>query len=321
MSNNLGGINLQVIAQDSLTTLLAQFPLVNKFTTDFGGDILQRGESVTTRLASGVAATNIGVDGYIKSDVASIAKTVTLNKHKGFVMGFQDGEVARGGYDVLRRTFIRPAAHAVVKAVMDDVFLLCTAANFSSVGYNGTTAAFDADAVADISQALTDANVPMANRTLIVRPSLYTSLAKDNAIQAQYASGTNAPLTENLLPRIHGFEINQYSALPNGSMGFQPPRVSGVTPPSNEVDFSVLDANLRGIAVSPEAILIAARLPATPTNWYGNVATATDAESGLSIQVREWYDGDSGQQKLSMSILYGMTVGNPANLARIIATA
>lgn len=309
MSNTLGGINLQVIAQDSLTTLLAQFPLVNKFTTDFGGDILQRGESVTTRLASGVAATDIAASGYTRSDVSSTAKTVTLNKHKGFVMGFQDGEVARGGYDVLRRTFIRPAAHAVVKAVMDDVFLLCTSGNFSSVGYNGTVAAFDADAVADISQALTDANVPMANRTLIVRPALYTSLAKDNAIQAQYASGTNAPLTENLLPRIHGFEVNQYSALPNGSLGTV-----------NGVDFSGLDNNLKGIAVSPEAILIAARLPATPTNWYGNVATATDAESGLSIQVREWYDGDSGQQKLSMSILYGMTVGNAANLSRIIAS-
>lgn len=309
MSNTLGGINLQVIAQDSLTTLLAQFPLVNKFTTDFGGDILQRGESVTTRLASGVAATDIAASGYTRSDVASTAKTVTLNKHKGFVMGFQDGEVARGGYDVLRRTFIRPAAHAVVKAVMDDVFLLCTSGNFNSVGYNGTVAAFDADAVADISQALTDANVPMANRTLIVRPALYTSLAKDNAIQAQYASGTNAPLTENLLPRIHGFEVNQYSALPNGSLGTV-----------NGVDFSGLDNNLKGIAVSPEAILIAARLPATPTNWYGNVATATDAESGLSIQVREWYDGDSGQQKLSMSILYGMTVGNAANLSRIIAS-
>jgi hypothetical protein len=229
---------------------------------------------------------------------------VTLNKHKGFVRGFADGEVARGGYDVLRRTFIRPAAHAVVKAVMDDVFLLCTAGNFASTGYNGTVAAFDADAVADISQALTDANVPMAGRTLIVRPSLYTSLAKDNSIQAQYASGTNAPLTENLLPRIHGFEVNQYSALPNGGV----------------VGFSALDANLKGIAVSPEAILIAARLPATPTNWYGNVATATDAESGLSIQVREWYDGDAGEQKLSMSILYGMSVGNAACHSKIIAS-
>jgi hypothetical protein len=298
-SGNLGGINLQVIAQDSLTTLLAQFPLVNKFTTDFGGDILQRGESVTTRIAEGMAATDIGAQGYVRSDVKSNAKTVTLDKHKGFVMGFSDGEVAKGGYDVLRRTFIRPAAHAVVKAVMDDVFglvALSGTGTFTQTGYTGTVAAFDADAVADISQALTDANVPMAGRTLIVRPALYTSLAKDNSIQAQYASGTNAPLTENLLPRIHGFEVNQYTALPAAV------------------------ANLKGIAVSPEAILIAARLPATPTNWYGNVATATDAESGLSIQVREWYDGDSGEQKLSMSILYGVSIGNPNCLAKIIAT-
>jgi uncharacterized membrane protein len=295
-AGNLGGINLQVIAQDSLTTLLAQFPLVNKFTTDFGGDILQRGESVTTRIASGVSATDIAANGYTRSDVESTAKTVTLNKHKGFVMGFSDGEVAKGGYDVLRRTFIRPAAHAVVKAVMDEVFGLVTAGNFPSTGYDSTVAGFDADAVADISQALTDANVPMAGRTLIVKPALYTSLAKDNSIQAQYASGTNAPLTENLLPRIHGFEVNQYTALPET-----------VT-------------NLKGIAVSPEAILIAARLPATPTNWYGNVATATDAESGLSIQVREWYDGDAGEQKLSMSILFGVSVGNPACLAKIIAS-
>jgi len=298
-SGNLGGINLQVIAQDSLTTLLAQFPLVNKFTTDFGGDILQRGESVTTRIAEGMAATDIGANGYVRSDVKSNAKTVTLDKHKGFVMGFSDGEVAKGGYDVLRRTFIRPAAHAVVKAVMDDVFglvALTGTGTFTQTGYTGTVAAFDADAVADISQALTDANVPMAGRTLIVRPSLYTSLAKDNSIQAQYASGTNAPLTENLLPRIHGFEVNQYTALP-----------ASVT-------------NLKGIAVSPEAILIAARLPATPTNWYGNVAVATDAESGLSIQVREWYDGDTGEQKLSMSILYGVSIGNPNCLAKIIAS-
>jgi uncharacterized membrane protein len=294
MANTLGGINLQVIAQDSLTTLLAQFPLVNRFTTDFGGDILQRGESVTTRLAAGVSATDIAASGYSKSNVSSTAKTVTLNKHKGFVMAFTDGEVAKGGYDVLRRTFIRPAAHAVVKAVMDDVFGLVTAANFTSAGYTGSIAAFDADAVADLSQTLTDANVPMANRSLILRPALYTSLAKDNSIQAQYASGTNAPLTENLLPRIHGFEVNQYSALPDNS------------------------EDLVGIATSPEAILIAARLPATPTNWYGNVATATDAESGLSIQVREWYDGDSGEQKLSMSILYGVAIGNASCLSRIV---
>lgn len=302
MSNTLAGINLQVVAQDSLTTLLAEFPLIQKFTTNFSGEIANRGESVTTRIAKTVTAGDVGVNGYTVTDVESEAKTITLNKHKAFVMGFGDGEVAKGGYDVLRRTFMRPAAHSVAKAVLADIFALTTAANFDSVGtsgvgYNGTAAGFDADAVADLAQALTDKDNPMDGRIVIVKPSLFTSLSKDVDIKAQYASGTNAPLTENLLPRIHGFEINQYSALPD----------AGVT-------------NQKGIFCTPEALLIATRLPATPTNWYGNVATATDEASGLSIQLREWYDGDAGQQKIAMTILYGVAVGNKDALGRIIAS-
>jgi len=296
MANTLGGVNLTIIAQDSLTTLLAEFPLISKFSTNFGGDIASRGEAVTTRLANSVSVTDIGANGYAKSDVTSVAKTVTLSNHKGFVMGFSDGEVAKGGYDLLRRTFIRPAAHAVSKAVLDDMFALVTSGNYSSTGYNSTVAAFDADAVATVSQTLTDLDVPQAGRLLIVKPSLYTALAKDNAIQAQYASGTNAPLTENLLPRIHGFEVNQYSAFP------------------------ATISNLKGIAVSPEAFLIATRQPALPTNWYGDVASATDEKSGLTVQVREWYDGTTGEQKLSMSILYGIAIGNPNCLTKIIAS-
>lgn len=302
MANTLDGINLQVVAQDSLTTLLAEFPLIQKFTTNFSGEIAQRGESVTTRIARSVEAGDVGAGGYEVSEVQTDAKTINLNKHKAFTMGFGDGEVAKGGYDVLRRTFMRPAAHSIAKAVLADIFGLCTAANFdqvgtSGVGYNGTAAGFDADAVADLSQFLTDKDNPQDGRIVICKPALFTALSKDVDIKAQYASGTNAPLTENLLPRIHGFEINQYSAFPT----------AGVT-------------NQKGIFCTPEALLIASRLPATPTNWYGNVATATDETSGLSIQVREWYDGDAGQQKIAMTILYGVAVGNPNALGRIIAS-
>jgi hypothetical protein len=302
MANTLAGINLEVVAQDSLSTLLAEFPLIQKFTTNFSGEIANRGESVTTRIARTVSAGDVGASGYTVTDVLSDAKTITLDKHKAFVMGFGDGEIAKGGYDVLRRTFMRPAAHSVAKAVLADIFGLATASNYdqvgdAGVGYTGTAAAFDADSVADLAQSLTDKDNPMDGRIVIVKPSLFTALSKDVDIKAQYASGTNAPLTENLLPRIHGFEINQYSALPD----------AGVT-------------NQKGIFCTPEALLIATRLPATPTNWYGSVATATDDASGLSIQLREWYDGDAGQQKIAMTILYGVAVGNKAALGRIIAS-
>ena len=297
-TNSIGGINLQLIAQDSLSTLLAEFPLISKFTTNFGGEIATRGQTVATRIASPVTSiTDIGASGYAVTDVTSTERKITLDKHKGFVMGFSDGEVALGGYDVLRRTFIRPAAWAVSKAVLDDIFALVTAANFPTTAYDGTVAAFDADAVATVSQTLTDLNVPQQNRIIICKPALYTSLAKDNAISAQYASGTNAPLTENLLPRIHGFEINQYTGFPAGTV-----------------------TNMKGVACTPESIIIATRQPALPTNWYGNVAVATDEKSGLTVQVREWYDGDTGMQKISMSILYGVQIGSVNTLAKIIAS-
>lgn len=302
MANTLDGINLKVLAQDSLTTLLAEFPLIQKFSTNFSGDIATRGESVTTRIALAVEAGDVGTSGYVKSEVETSERIINLNKHKAFTMGFTDGEVAKGGYDMLRRTFMRPAAHSVAKAVLADIFGLCTAANYntvgtSGVGYNGTAAGFDADAVADLAQHLTDKDNPQAGRIVICKPALFSALSKDVDIKAQYASGTNAPLTENLLPRIHGFEINQYSAFPD----------AGVT-------------NQKGIFCTPEAILIASRLPATPTNWYGNVATATDEGSGLSLQIREWYDGDAGEQKIAMTILYGVAVGNKDALGRIIAS-
>ena len=298
MSNNIGGINLTLIAQDSLTTLLAEFPLISKFTTNFGGEIATRGETVVTRIANAVSSpiTNIGTNGYEVTNVTSLERRIELTNHKGFVMGFSDGEVAKGGYDVLRRTFIRPAAYAVSKAVMDDIFGLVTNTLYPQAAvYDGAVAAFDADAVATISQKMTERFVPQQDRLLIVTPALYTALAKDNAISAQYASGTNAPLTENLLPRIHGFEVNQYAA------------------------FSTPTARCKGIACNPESILIATRQPALPTNWYGNVASATDEKSGLTVQVREWYDGNDGLQKLSMSILYGVAVGNEPTLGKILA--
>lgn len=302
MANTLNGINLKVLAQDSLTTLLAEFPLIQKFTTNFSGDIASRGESVTTRIALPVDAGDVGTSGYVKTNVVTSERIINLDKHKAFTMGFSDGEVAKGGYDMLRRTFMRPAAHSVAKAVLADIFALCTAANYdqvgtAGVGYNGTAAGFDADAIADLAQHLTDKDNPQAGRIVIVKPSLFSALSKDVDIKAQYASGTNAPITENLLPRIHGFEINQYSAFPDAGVN-----------------------NQKGIFCVPEAILIASRLPATPTNWYGNVATATDEASGLSLQVREWYDGDAGEQKIAMTVLYGVAVGNNKSLGRIIAS-
>ena len=83
MPNTIGGINLSVIAQQSLDALLVEMPVVSAFTTDFSSDVADVGESVSTRVASAVSAGD-ATSGYSATDVTSTAKTITLDKHKHF---------------------------------------------------------------------------------------------------------------------------------------------------------------------------------------------------------------------------------------------
>ena len=64
---------------------------------------------------------------------------------------------------------------------------------------------------------------------------------------------------------------------------------------------------------------MAARLPAIPPNFPGEVETVTDPESGFSLQLRRWYSADDGVYYMSMASIYGAAVGNAGNLKRIVS--
>ena len=294
MANVIGGINLAQIAQNSLDALLVEaFPL-RAFTTDFSADIADVGESVSTRVASAVAVGD-ATTGYTAADVTSTAKTITLDNHKHFTMAFTDLEIAKGGMTLLERTFVRPAVHAVVNSMMDAVLAKVKNAPFTS---NSVVAAadFDADDVADCAKDLTVLNVPRTGRSLIVPPTYYGNLAKDSAIQAAYAYGGSEAIRENKVPRVHGFDVYEYGDIPaNGE-------------------------NLAAFACGQESLLIAARQPALPQNWYGSVESATDPDSGLTIQLRNWYDGTAGKQNIAATVMFGVGTGT-LGLKRIKSAA
>ena len=209
MANTLGGINLAQIAQQTLETLSAEMPVVSAFTTDFSSDVADVGESVSTRVATAVSAGD-ATSGYSSSDVTSTAKTITLNKHKHFTAKFTDLEVAKGGLDMLERTFVRPAVHAVVNAMMDDLLALVVNATYSN-NTVVTAANFGADDVATLAGDLTTLNVQRSPRSMVIKPAYYAALAKDNAIQASYAFGNPGAIQDNNIPRVHGFDVLEYS--------------------------------------------------------------------------------------------------------------
>ena len=292
MANTLGGVNLAQIAQQTLETLSAEMPIVSAFTTDFSSDVADVGESVSTRVATAVSAGD-ATSGYSATDVTSTAKTITLNKHKHFTAAFTDLEIAKGGMDMLERTFVRPAVHAVVNAMMDDLLALAVAATYSAE-VTVVAGSFGADDVADLAGDLTTLNVPKADRALVIKPAYYANLAQDNAIQASYAYGGPGSIRDNAVPKVHGFNVYEYSDIPANS------------------------ENLEGFACGPEALIIAGRQPALPENWAGAVESVQDPDTGVTLQLRNWYEGKDGAQYITATLIYGVAAGTDS-MKRIVS--
>ena len=292
MANTLGGINLAQIAQQTLETLSAEMPVVSAFTTDFSSDVADVGESVSTRVASAVSAGD-ATSGYSATDVTSTAKTITLNKHKHFTAAFTDLEIAKGGMDMLERTFVQPAVHSVVNAMMDDLLALVLNATYSN-NTVVTAANFGADDVATLAGDLTTLNVPRGGRAMVIKPAYYAALAKDNAIQASYAFGNPGAIQDNNIPRVHGFDVLEYSDIPANS------------------------ENLEGFVCGKEALIIAGRQPALPENWAGSVESVQDPDTGITLQLRNWYEGKDGAQYITATLIYGVAAGTDS-LKRILS--
>jgi len=292
MANTLGGINLAQIAQQTLETLSAEMPIVSAFTTDFSSDVADVGESVSTRVATAVSAGD-ATSGYSATDVTSTAKTITLNKHKHFTAAFTDLEIAKGGMDMLERTFVQPAVHSVVNAMMDDLLALVLNATYSN-NTVVTAANFGADDVATLAGDLTTLNVPRGGRAMVIKPAYYAALAKDNAIQASYAFGNPGAIQDNNIPRVHGFDVLEYSDIPANS------------------------ENLEGFVCGKEALIIAGRQPALPENWAGSVESVQDPDTGITLQLRNWYEGKDGAQYITATLIYGVAAGTDS-LKRILS--
>jgi hypothetical protein len=290
-SNSLSGINLAQIAQQTLDTLLAKLVPVRAFTTDFSSDVAVTGESVTTRVASSYSAQDFSSTTTAANSTLT-SKTITLNNYKGVRIEFSDSEWSKSSINLFN-VFMNPVAHAVANDMMDSALALVTDANFGSAAFTGSSAAFDWNDVADISKVLTEANVPKDDRFLIISPSYFAALAKD--IKGADVWGNSQVIQGLSIPQVGGFSVYEYNDIPSNS------------------------ENLVGLAGASQGILIAARVPAIPANFPGEIEQATDADSGITMQVRRWYSADDRQWKMEAGLIYGVAVGNAGNVKRLVS--
>lgn len=290
-SNSLGGVNLAQIAQQTLDTLLAKLIPVQAFTTDFSSDVAVQGESVTTRVATAYTVQDFSST-TTAADSTATAKTVSLSNYKGVRIEFSDSEWSKSSVNLFN-VFMNPVAHATANALMDTALALVTDANYGTAAFTGDAAAFDWDDVADISKTLSEANVPNDDRCLILSPSYYAALAKD--IKNADVWGNAQVIQGMMIPRVAGFNTYEYNDIPSNS------------------------ENLVGVAGAKQGILIAARVPAIPDNFPGEIEQATDPDSGITMQVRRWYSADDRVWRMEAGLIYGAAVGVAGNLKRLVS--
>jgi len=292
MANTLNGVFLTRIAQLSLDALLTTKLPVMDFFTDFSSEVVPYGNAVTTRYPNALVAQNFA-SAKTSIDANTVARTITLDKYIGVPISFTDTETAFSDVKLME-LFVKPAINELFENVMATAQALITVAAYSS---NTVIAAanFTAANIAGLAQLFNTNKVPLANRHIVVPPTYAVTAKRDTAIQAAYAYGSNGTITTGELPPVYGFKMHEWN---------------GTIPSTN---------NLAAYAFSSQAILVAARPPALPRNWYGEVANVTDPATGLTIQIRDYYDGVS--QVTQWCFIYGAAVGNPGNLTRILSLA
>lgn len=288
-TNSLSGVNATRISQLTLDALQTTVLPFKAFTTNFSADVADRGSAVSTRFVTNPSVSNFAATRSSQNSTTT-SRTVTLSNYVGVDLGFSDTEMSFSDIQ-LSEMFIKPAVVALFENVMAGVFALVTSANYSSNTLI-TAANFNAANVAGLATSMNSDKVTTVGRSLIVSPTYADTLRKDTTITPAYAIGSPDFLRNGAMPRLHNFDIYEFN---------------GTIPANSE--------SLAGIALAPQAVCIAARTPATPRNWAGQVMNITDPTSGLTLQWRDWYDGQ--EQRTQLCLIYGVQIGVTGNLRRI----
>jgi hypothetical protein len=295
MSNAIGGLTLNLVAEESLRTLVPQLaPLTKIAVTDFGAYVAERGTTVHTRYAGKFTAQNYSrATGFVESDAVSTDVPVTLVDQKHVTVAFTDYEVATLSLERLRRLFMAPMANAVVKSLFDQV--LTKVDDDFEAGYDGAQSGFNRIAVSNIAKSLTLANLPQEGRAALVSPDAYQQLISDPVIAQAFSIGTSDVIRGNRLGMIHGIDFYEY----------------------NGFDAAGIEAGLNGVVSCKEGLVVVTRVPAAPTTGGGEQTIVTDPDSQFSYALRYWYDWSAGLHKLSANWLIGSGKGNPDALQKI----
>jgi anti-sigma28 factor (negative regulator of flagellin synthesis) len=296
---NLKTLSGSLVTQRTLELLKFTFPSLTMFTTDFSDQAAQFNQTVITRTVTIPNVTDYNTTtGWADSTAANVDVPVTINKHKGVNITFNEQILA----STVRRLFDEfapAAAYALSKQMVDDLYANITDANFTNNSVTATSA-FARTSVIDIGTQLTLRGVPLAlgQRTLLLYPTVFSKLVADTALItfAAYQKPELITAPQNGASLVIPVDTFQVVNAPN-------------LPTNN--------GNVTGFGCSKSALIIATRLPndytsANPGANYGSVQVMTEPDIGISVMLTQYVNHQLAAATSRISLMYGTAAGQTA---------
>lgn len=302
MANTFTNLAHTILANRALMAFVSKLAPLGIFSTDFSAEAVQRGEKVKVPWFSEASAAQDFNGTYTIQGATAEGLDVTINKRKFVSWGLTTEEMATIPQANLDR-FAMHKGNALAKAVLQDIFSIITAANYGSTAYSQgsggdvvtvTAANFDSAEITQLLECCDTDNWPEDNRGLVLNPAYHAALLGDADIVGTNGIRADNVLADGKVREVAGFQLHKCNVIPGNS------------------------ENLVGFAAHPDAIMVAMR-SLVPESMPGSpaVKVLSDANTGISIVLREWFDPDSDTAKRVLECNYGFAKGNGDAIKRI----
>lgn len=277
------------LAQQVISGLVGELPLVNAFSTNLTGSF-SRGKSVQVGLIGGDPAIEFGATGYHENQDADITAVTVTMKHLHSTKAFAPLDLADYGEQYIVSAFVQNAVEELAAKVHAEIGAIILNANYSANAVV-TAANFGYDDVVDLNTALSAAKASK-QRALILNSTYAGALRKDATLTQAFTSGgvNGATIVDGTIGRVAGMNVYEFTDLPTNS------------------------ENLAAFACGKDAIAIASALPSADM-FVGESDNAVDP-SGLAVQVLK-SKGTDGFLRLTATLLFGAAKGRGTSLKRI----
>lgn len=291
MPNSYAGLSATAISDKGLAQLKRKIGPLRRYVTDFSDEFMAPGQTTITAPLFGTAASartfNSSSTGYTRDDTTTTNVSVTPDILYNQV---DVNELVFSGSSMdLEDRLVFAGVEAVAKGLFDRLNALILNATYSQK-VTATVANFGFDDVVSARSRLVAAGVGLDGLHTVVDAAAYANLLSSTTVYPQVQAD---PMGSGNILKFPGLgEVYEVASVAANA------------------------ENLYGWTAGEDAFVLVARQPAVPAMFRGEIATATDPESGLSFQTRISFD--DGLYKIWTGALVGVAAGRASSLVRYV---